>query len=568
MNYPWLLLAFVMSSGGMCPVAQGFSPARVASSPEGLRYGHASQAASTLHIRVALAGADQAGRPVVRHALLISDSPVTAAPRRVVTGTDGTVDVRLRPGTYIVESDQPAVFQGKSYQWTQAVTIVAGRDATLELNAGNAEIGAAAAAGPEQPDLESLFEQWEGSVVTVWSDTAYGSGFLIDARGLIATNQRVVGRSESAEVELTPVLKIAARVLASNAEKNVAILWVDPAAVASIKPVRLGLAEGAPLAGTRGSPYGLTTGQQIFGVGSPLRGRKYMTTGTVSRVGARAIESDLTVDPGNAGGPVFGPDGQVVGIATLGPAREEGPPIAGVIRIDQAREVLAQAESKMRTGEAPKGTPLPIEPARAYSEDALKAAVKGRMPNAIDYELKAADFDVNFITPVLTYSLVDRAQRADPHAGAARSLDTFENWAEYVSEYPPVVMIRATPKLVEGFWSVVGRQAAQTQGIQLPPGTKHPKAGFVSMRVYCGDKEVTPIHPFKIAHRLEMRSSAGNADDIAYEGLYVFDPNALGPQCGTVKLVLFSEKDPAKGDTRMVDAKLIDRIWQDFAAYR
>ena len=544
MRHPWLVFAAL----ALGTVAQGFSPVRVTGTPEP----QAAQATGTLHIRIALGDPP---RPIVRYALLISDSPVTAAPRRVVTGTDGTVDVRLRPGAYIVESDQPVAFQGKSYQWTEQVTIAAGRDATLELSARNAEVGAAATAGPEQPDLESLFEQRQGSVVTIWSETTYGSGFVIDARGLIATGQQIVGGSQNVEVELTPTMKVAARVVASNPDKRVAIVWVDPTVVASIAPVPLG-------------PGGLATGQEIFGVGSSLRGRKFMTHGTVTRVTPGAIESDITVDPGNAGGPVFGPDGQAVGITTLAPGREDGPQIAGVVNIEQARDLIAQAEMKVRAGQPPKGTPLPIEPARPYSEQALDAAVKGRIPNPIDYQLKAADFDVNFITPVLTYSLIARAQRTDPHAGAARSLDTFENWAEYVSEFPPVVLIRATPQLVEGFWSVVGRQAAQTQGIQLPPGAKHPKAGFLSMRVYCGDAEVAPIHPFKIEHRLQMNSSAGAANDIAYEGLYVFDPNALGPQCGTVKLVLFSEKDPAKGDARVVDAKIVDRIWQDFAPYR
>ena len=41
-----------------------------------------------------------------------------------------------------------------------------------------------------------------------------------------------------------------------------------------------------------------------------------------------------------------------------------------------------------------------------------------------------------------------------------------------------------------------------------------------------------------------------------YEGLYVFDPGALGPHCGPVKLALYSEKEPSKGDTRLVGTAL------------
>ncbi len=81
------------------------------------------------------------------------------------------------------------------------------------------------------------------------------------------------------------------------------------------------------------------------------------------------------------------------------------------------------------------------------------------------------------------------------------------------------------------------------------------------MRAFCGETEVTPIHPFKLEQRV-------SDSDAINEGLYVFDPGALGPHCGTVKLVLYSEKEPEKGDTRAVDAKVLQQIWQDFAPYR
>ena len=81
------------------------------------------------------------------------------------------------------------------------------------------------------------------------------------------------------------------------------------------------------------------------------------------------------------------------------------------------------------------------------------------------------------------------------------------------------------------------------------------------MRAFCGDTEITPIHPFKLEQRLAE-------SDTIYEGLYAFDPNAFGPECGTVKLVLYSEKEPEKGDTRVVDPRVVQQIWQDFAPYR
>jgi hypothetical protein len=81
------------------------------------------------------------------------------------------------------------------------------------------------------------------------------------------------------------------------------------------------------------------------------------------------------------------------------------------------------------------------------------------------------------------------------------------------------------------------------------------------MRAFCGDAEVRPIHPFKLERRI-------SESDAIYEGLYVFEPNALGPQCGAVKLALYSEKEPEKADTQVVDPKVVQQAWQDFALYR
>jgi hypothetical protein len=81
------------------------------------------------------------------------------------------------------------------------------------------------------------------------------------------------------------------------------------------------------------------------------------------------------------------------------------------------------------------------------------------------------------------------------------------------------------------------------------------------MRAFCGSAEVTPIHPFTLEQRV-------SESDAISEGLYVFDPGALGPYCGTVKLVMYSEREREKGDTRVVDPGVLRQIWQDFAPYR
>ena len=117
-----------------------------------------------------------------------------------------------------------------------------------------------------------------------------------------------------------------------------------------------------------------------------------------------------------------------------------------------------------------------------------------------------------------------------------------------------------TPKLSESFWTTVARGAAYTQGMALPP-IKHFKPGFLRLHAFCGAAEVLPIHPFILERRV-------SETDAVREGLYVFDPQALGPQCASVKLVLYSEKEPEKPDSRAIDPDMIERIWQNFAAAR
>ena len=98
----------------------------------------AGQTLAVLHIRAVLTDATGRATPVARHLLLITDNPQTMETLRIRTGLDGTASVRLSPGNYTVESDEPLVFQGKAYHWTQTLDIVAGRDSTLDLTLANA----------------------------------------------------------------------------------------------------------------------------------------------------------------------------------------------------------------------------------------------------------------------------------------------------------------------------------------------------------------------------------------------------------------------------------------------
>lgn len=529
----------------------------------------AGQPVGTLHIKVVLTDAEKKTIPVPHHALLVSENPSSAPPRRVVTSLDGTADVPLRPGNYTVESDRPIVIQGHSYEWRETIDVVAGRATLLELTVDNAQVAPVdSTSNNSAGDASVLLMRWQDSVVALWTPTTHASGFVIDARGLIATNQQVVGTATFVEVQLTPSIKVAGTVLAADAARAVAIVWIDPKALPSTPLPSL---ECAPTPKTT-----LANGQEISTIGTSLRGQKAITPGTVVRVEPHGIMSDLIVARGSTGGPVFAVDGRLVGISSpLNEEERKDDSRSGgsrVARLEDICDVVASAEKRMKAVAAPASAHLPLEPVRPFPLDGLENAAKRRVGSLNPYQASSSDFDIAFITPVMTYgaqyqielarqrerSSSTRAPGADP--AFARPLMDFSNWSEYVADFPPVLLVRVTPRLVESFWTTIARGAARTQGVALPP-IKHFKSGFLRMRAFCGDAEVTPIHPFKLEQRI-------SETDAVYEGLYVFDPGALAPACGTVKLVLYSEKEPEKADTRPIDPTVIGQIWEDFSPYR
>jgi S1-C subfamily serine protease len=504
--------------------------------------GISGQTLVILHIRAVLTDATGESRPLPRHALIISDEPATREARRIVTNIDGTADVRLRPGTYVVESDQPVALQGKAYRWRQTVDIVAGRDSSLDLTIANAVVeplapGTTDASAPLATDTSFLLRQWLDSVVQLWTPTAHGSGFLVDAAGLIATSQRVIGDATAVEVQLSRSIKVAGTVLEADSQRDIAFVRIDPSVMASTKPVPLGC--------PRSSATPVARGQEIFTLAAPLRQQKGWTPGTVTRTDARTITADLSLATGGLGGPVFTSSGDLVGITTLPGERDEPQRgVVRVVRIDGACELVAAAAKKATEAPAPSGAHLPVEPTEPAPVAAFKDAVTRRAGSLKPYQIVSSDFDIAFITPILSY-----AAQSQPN-------QTFSNWSDYVADIPPVLFVRVTPKMAEGFWAKMARGAAYTQGMAIP-AIKRLKSGFDRMQAFCGSTEVTPIHPFKLEFRV-------SETDAIYEGLYAFDPAALGPGCSSVTLVLYSAKEPAKADTRVVEPAILRQVWRDF----
>lgn len=503
-------------------------------------------------VRITVTLPDDAQKPtaVSRYALLISDNPPTTIPRRVFTGPDGAVTVPLIPGSYIVESDRPVTAAGRAYEWTQVIDVAADRTVTLALTAANADISAAPPSGaavtaPSASDPSFLVGKWLNSVVAIWSPTARSTGFLLDARGLIATHGGVSGPSSPiVAVQVSPDLKVQARVLYSSPAREIAILSVDPGVIAGRTPV--------PLDCPSPTVAALAEGQEIVALTAAFGRLADSATGEITGSTPWAIDTDLRLGFGGAGGPVFNAAGAVAGVTSprASPDRRGAGDIT-IVRAGMLCEALAAAQPRLSAGSPPRPVPLPIEPPRREPAGEVTNASSVSTPPLVS----SSDFDVAIITPLF----IQQARQNDRTGGrSGRSpeaetrlgrLTEFGAWSDYFADPPPVVIVRVTPKLVEGFWKRLAREAARTQGAELPP-FKDFTTSFASMRASCGGTDVTPVQPFVLEHRVSEAR-------VVREGLYVFDPVAFAPPCARVTLSIHAEKASEKGDTVTIDAALL-----------
>jgi len=134
-----------------------------------------------------------------------------------------------------------------------------------------------------------------------------GSGFIISSDGVILTNAHVVAEATEITVKLTDRREFDAKVLGVDKRTDIAVLKID---AKNLPAVRIGHASE------------LKVGEWVAAIGSPFGFENTITSGIVSAK-ARAlpdenyvpfIQTDVAVNPGNSGGPLFNMDGEVVGV--------------------------------------------------------------------------------------------------------------------------------------------------------------------------------------------------------------------------------------------------------------
>lgn len=135
----------------------------------------------------------------------------------------------------------------------------------------------------------------------------FGSGFIISEDGYIVTNAHVVNNATEIAIGLPDRREFDAELVGSDKRTDVALLKVD--------------ASGLPTLSI-GDSDKLKVGQWVLAIGSPFGFEYTATQGIVSALSRSLpnenyvpfIQTDVAVNPGNSGGPLFDLDGNVVGV--------------------------------------------------------------------------------------------------------------------------------------------------------------------------------------------------------------------------------------------------------------
>src|SRR5678815_1268582 len=185
--------------------------------------------------------------------------------------------------------------------------------AVVNVQATQSDEGAAAQGDIDDQDVPEIFKRFFGPGARPphggGERRSLGSGFIISSDGYVLTNNHVVDGADEILIRLSDRRELDAKVIGTDKESDVALLKVN--------------ATGLPTVAL-GDSTKLKPGQWVVAIGSPFGLDHSITHGVVSYVGRSNggadqqyvpfIQTDVPINRGNSGGPLFNLDGQVVGI--------------------------------------------------------------------------------------------------------------------------------------------------------------------------------------------------------------------------------------------------------------
>ena len=157
-------------------------------------------------------------------------------------------------------------------------------------------------------NIADVVEQSRAGVVRIEGTTGSGSGFIVDSDGYILTNEHVIEDQSRLTVVFDNGTRLTARVIASDATRDIALLKVTATSALTVLPFATSVREGEEVVAL-GYP-----------LGGDLRGSMTITKGIVSAFrnirGTAHIQTDAAINPGNSGGPLLNTKGEVIGMNT------------------------------------------------------------------------------------------------------------------------------------------------------------------------------------------------------------------------------------------------------------
>ena len=189
---------------------------------------------------------------------------------------------------------------------------------------------------PENDPFYEFFRRFAPHMPRERESQSLGSGFIISSDGYIMTNAHVVDSADKITVRLTDKREFSAKVIGADKRTDVALLKIEAIGLPTI---------------TVGDPDKLKVGEWVIAIGSPFGFDSSVTAGIVSAKGRSLpqenfvpfIQTDVAVNPGNSGGPLFNMNGEVVGINSQIYTRSGGSMgLSFAIPIDVATQVTDQ----------------------------------------------------------------------------------------------------------------------------------------------------------------------------------------------------------------------------------